>query len=326
MYSDFVSRNELFDVLENRGEYNREWMDGLEESLKNPDITQKEFDKILVKLIPYEKNHRIFTSHKSLDRPPFNDMYCASRGLHAFRRYFAQIAHEKRNGGNDTYDKVGIVIKEKFAPARILKAAKEEFGIFPNIVNKQPQNIISVNKDVAPTLYKISRDIYKHVLDCIGKETDEIKAKFENNTFIQRVHNKPGDNDHQKLAHVDTFFPAIKFWWFPEDVKLDHGPLNYAKGSCYPTDIYLDWIFNESMNIIDGRYDEWKGKDHMEGSFRASEEELIAMQFELEPITVKANTLVIANVAGFHCRGNVETEYVRSAIHGSIRIDKPFQI
>ena len=50
------------------------------------------------------------------------------------------------------------------------------------------------------------------------------------------------------------------------------------------------------------------------------------MQFELEPVPVKANTLVIANVSGFHSRGEVTTEYVRNAIHGSIRIDNPFQI
>jgi hypothetical protein len=79
------------------------------------------------------------------------------------------------------------------------------------------------------------------------------------------------------------------------------------------------------MNIVEGKYEKWKGKDHMEGSYRASEEELIAMNFKLEPITVKANTLVIANVAGFHSRGEVETEYTRNAIHGSIRIDKPFE-
>lgn len=326
MYSDFLLRNNLFDLLENRGEYNKQDVNTLEVSLKNPKITQNEFDKTLQKLFPFEKNHRIFSSYKNLDRPPFNDSYSVSRGLHPFRRYFSQIAHEKRNGGNKTYDKVGLIVKEKFAPARMLRAAREEFDIFPSFVNKQPQNILSANKDVSPTLNKISKDIYQHILDCIGSETDEIKDKYLQNTFAQKVHNRPGDNDHQKLAHVDTFFPAIKWWWFPEEVKLEHGPFCYAKGSCYPTDTYLDWIFNESLNIIEDEYELWKGKDHTEGSFRASEEELIAMQFELEPVPVKANTLVIANVSGFHSRGEVTTEYVRNAIHGSIRIDNPFQI
>ena len=81
----------------------------------------------------------------------------------------------------------------------------------------------------------------------------------------------------------------------------------------------------KSLRVVEDKYEKWKGKDHMEGSYRASEEELIAMNFELEPITVKANTLVIANVAGFHSRGQVKKEYIRSAIHGSIRIEKPFE-
>jgi hypothetical protein len=206
-----------------------------------------------------------------------------------------------------------------------LRAAREEIEAFPISVNKQPFNILFKNKDVASTLNKISEKTYEHIIKCLGGETPEIRKKFEENTFAQRVHNKPGDGDHQKYAHVDTFFPAVKWWWFPDEVKLEHGPFHYAKGSCYPTDTYLDWIFHESMNIVEGKYEKWKGKDHMEGSYRASEEELIAMNFKLEPITVKANTLVIANVAGFHSRGEVETEYTRNAIHGSIRIDKPFE-
>lgn len=326
MYSDFVNRNELFDLLENRGDYNQLNMDDLETQAGASDINHKEFVKVCQKIFPFDKNPWIYTNHKALNRPPFNEMYPTSRGLHAFRRYFSQMAHQHRaKDGNDQFDKVGLVVFEKFAPARWLKAAREEIEAFPIGVNKQPFNILTQNEDVSPTLNKISERTYKHIVKCLGGETDEIRAKFLENTFAQRVHNKPDDNDHQKLAHVDTFFPAIKWWWFPDEVKLEHGPFHYAKGSCYPTDTYLDWIYQESMNVVEDKYEKWKGKDHMEGSYRASEEELIAMNFELEPITVKANTLVIANVAGFHSRGQVKKEYIRSAIHGSIRIEKPFE-
>lgn len=326
MYSDFVHRNELFDLLENRGDYNKDNMDQLEKIASNPDIHHKEFVKTLHKIFPFEKNPWIYTNHKAHNRPPLNEMYPASRGLHAFRRYFSQMAHQHRaKDGNKKFDREGLVVIEKFASARWLKGAREELEAFPVGVNKQPHNILTQNQDVASMLNKISEKSYDHIVKCLGGETKEIRKKFEQNTFAQRVHNKPEDGDHQKYAHVDTFFPAIKWWWFPDEVKLEHGPFHYAKGSCYPTDTYLDWIFHESMNIIEGKYPKWKGKDHMEGSYRASEEELIAMEFELEPITVKANTLVIANVAGFHSRGEVKQEYIRNAIHGSIRIEKPFE-
>jgi hypothetical protein len=326
MYSDFVLRNDLFNLLENRDDYNKANLDELEKKASDPDINYKDFVNICRKIFYFDKNHWIYTNHKALNRQPFNEMYPTARGLHSFRRYFSQMAHQHRaKNGNEKFDKEGLVIIEKFANARWLRAAREEIEAFPISVNKQPFNILFKNKDVASTLNKISEKTYEHIIKCLGGETPEIRKKFEENTFAQRVHNKPGDGDHQKYAHVDTFFPAVKWWWFPDEVKLEHGPFHYAKGSCYPTDTYLDWIFHESMNIVEGKYEKWKGKDHMEGSYRASEEELIAMNFKLEPITVKANTLVIANVAGFHSRGEVETEYTRNAIHGSIRIDKPFE-
>jgi hypothetical protein len=326
MYSDFVLRNDLFNLLENRDDYNKANLDELEKKASDSDINYKDFVNICRKIFYFDKNHWIYTNHKALNRQPFNEMYPTARGLHSFRRYFSQMAHQHRaKNGNEKFDKEGLVIIEKFANARWLRAAREEIEAFPISVNKQPFNILFKNKDVASTLNKISEKTYEHIIKCLGGETPEIRKKFEENTFAQRVHNKPGDGDHQKYAHVDTFFPAVKWWWFPDEVKLEHGPFHYAKGSCYPTDTYLDWIFHESMNIVEGKYEKWKGKDHMEGSYRASEEELIAMNFKLEPITVKANTLVIANVAGFHSRGEVETEYTRNAIHGSIRIDKPFE-
>ena len=41
MYSDFLLRNNLFDLLENRGEYNKEDINNLEIYLKDANITQK---------------------------------------------------------------------------------------------------------------------------------------------------------------------------------------------------------------------------------------------------------------------------------------------
>lgn len=328
MYSDFLLRNDLFDLIDNKPGYNKDNITSLEESIDSENIA-KLFKKTLKQIFPYDDNDLIYSSHKSLDQPPFNSMYNTSRGLHAFRRYFSQVAHEKRceygGGGNEQFDKEGLVIVEKFTSARLLKSAREEFDIIREGVNKQHYNIIGLNQTTAPILGKISEQIYPHITKCLGLDNDEVRTKYHSNTFAQRVRNKPGDGDHQKVAHVDTFFPAIKWWWFPDQVRLEHGPLNYAKGSCYPTDTYLDWILQESMNVLEGKYPKWKGNGHKEGSFRASEEDLIAMEFELEPIIVKANTLVIANVAGFHSRGEVETEYTRNAIHGSIRLDKPFE-
>ena len=48
------------------------------------------------------------------------------------------------------------------------------------------------------------------------------------------------------------------------------------------------------------------------------------MNLNLEPITAKANSLVIADTSGFHCRGDVESTAMRNALHGAIRVETPF--
>ena len=44
----------------------------------------------------------------------------------------------------------------------------------------------------------------------------------------------------------------------------------------------------------------------------------------MKPVPVDGNTLVIANVSGFHRRGDTANTYIRDAIHGSIRLSNPF--
>ena len=56
-----------------------------------------------------------------------------------------------------------------------------------------------------------------------------------------------------------------------------------------------------------------------------ADEELNDMGYELEPIEVDEDTLVIGNVAGFHSRADASTEHIRNAIPGSIRLELPLE-
>ena len=271
----------------------------------------------------------VYSAHKSIDRPPFNDPDLVRHGLHPFRRIYSQYAHEKRTSNsfdNVIFNRIGLCIFKNYLPEETVDGIRKEFENFQvGVVNKQPHNIIAMNEEKAPNMVVALHSMKDLIVGMISKEeTNEIRLKYFTNTFAQRVDNDPNDNDNQKNSHVDTFFPAIKWWYFPDEVKVEHGPLCYAKNSCYPHDAYLDWIYHESLKCLDGSYEEWKLKDHEEGSFRASDEELKNMGLEIKPVTVEANTLVIANVAGFHRRGDTTVRHVRNAIHGSIRIDNPF--
>ena len=57
----------------------------------------------------------------------------------------------------------------------------------------------------------------------------------------------------------------------------------------------------------------------MEGSLRATDHDIVRMNLKSKKVTVSPNTLVIANVGGFH-RRSLNTQNVhRNAIHSSIR-------
>jgi len=265
-----------------------------------------------------------FSNVKDLNQFGLNDPVLVKKGLHAFRRWAAQLAHEKRCIDNVYYNYKGFVTYT-FDDEEIRLKALKEFQDVPYSVNKQSSNIVTQNLNKLSTLYNCHLSFMYKILGFISHtETPEIVMKYNNNTFAQRVYNKPDDNDNQKLYHVDTFFPAIKWWWFPEEVKASEGAFWYAENSCQVTDSMLDWLYIESIKCIENSYDEWRGKDHKEGSFRASMEEIENMGFNPTPLAVPANTLVIGNVAGFHRRGDTIRSIVRNALHGSIRLDNPF--
>ena len=151
----------------------------------------------------------------------------------------------------------------------------------------------------------------------------EADRLFLRNTYLQHLVNEPGDGDIQKVLHCDTFFPALKFWYFPEPVGADDGPLVYVPGSPVLTPALLDWHRAQAESIAAGTVEPWRGAGHGEGSLRIGDGELAELGLEAEPVTVDADTLVIANVFGFHRRGDAPTRCDRVSVHGSIRISRP---
>lgn len=320
MFSEFLQRNNIQFHLD------IEEVAALEREAMDKNIDEQRWQFILNRFFPINEYPEIYSAYKSIDKPPFNNIELVKSGLHVFRRVFSQYAHNRRAvNGNSVYDKQGILIHQNVFDQETVSSIRREFNLFQEgIVNKQQHNIVALNSNKAPNMFRAMEEMRKLIIDCIGIETQEIISKYYNNTFAQRVVNSPEDNDNQKNCHVDTFFPAIKWWYFPDEVKPESGPFCYGINSCYPNEEYLDWLYQETIKCCSNKYDSWKLKDHQEGSFRASEEELKKMKFYVQPIPVKQNTLVIGNVGGFHRRGDTITKHVRNAIHGSIRIDSPF--
>lgn len=151
---------------------------------------------------------------------------------------------------------------------------------------------------------------------------EEVLNSFRSNTYLQHLLNTPDDNDEQKVFHSDTFFPAVKFWYFPKAVT--EGAFWYVPNSPVLTDALIAWHEARVADIKAGRAESWRRHAHLEGSFRISPEELKELGYTQVPVTVDDDTLVIANTFGFHRRGDTSKPTHRAAIHGSIRINNPF--
>ena len=250
----------------------------------------------------------------------------------AEKAHEAQLQRRAKYGYKTLYskefDQQGIVVISNFMsdlPAALI----EDIEKYPIAENKNEHNLLfdeTGRRKFNTRWHSDIADLYEIVKDCHALPT--LDPQFKQNTFVQRLQNSPDNNDVQKVLHMDTFFPTVKFWFFPQDVTIKDGPFCYVAGSNILTDRRKRWMRKQWEDIIDGKVDPRRTYGHAEGSLRVFDEELIEMGFDPEcrAYPVKANTLVIANTFGFHARGEVSNTVIRQAIHGSIRLTQPFDV
>ena len=103
--------------------------------------------------------------------------------------------------------------------------------------------------------------------------------------------------DPQTELHSDTFHPTAKAWLFLHDVGPEDGPFIYVPRSHLLTTERLQWEYQQSLTA---RHD--PRPHHGYGSFRITPPELQALGYVPETVSVRANTLVVADTRGFHGR------------------------
>lgn len=168
---------------------------------------------------------------------------------------------------------------------------------FYKITELQPNSHAFINN---PRLKKLTRYL-------AGTYHDE--SKYD----LYKLHHGKEDfnSDSQKLIHRDTFHSAIKLWYFLEDVGAEHGPFHYATGTHRMTRNRLKWEKKRSIKA---------SQENKGGAFRISKNELNEIYGDtLKSYPVKANTLVIADIRGFHCRGSASEHQDRISIYGNLR-------
>ena len=270
----------------------------------------------------------LFTNAKTFkDNPLFSNLELTNKGLHLFRYAYSTYAAKHRTRNTDFINK-GHVKYNGFLPTQQHNLVKQECMKFPVSGNKQAFNNCQRESETNPGIDYLCNqsDMKKIVTDCIGLDNPETTALYNQNTFVQRVENKPNDNDEQKDIHSDIFFPAVKWWYFPDKVQIGDGPFMFQTSPPAYDQLFWEWYHRQTTQLCTGQWDKSKLRSHIEGSLRATDTEIASMGIQLSPITVEANTLVVANVQLFHGRGETHYPHTRNAIHGSIRVKWPFNL
>ena len=235
------------------------------------------------------------------------------RGLHIVRMMFArEAARVRSNLRSESLLTEGYHVQENLLEDGVLERLRVEISKFPLATSKDESNLIRNNQTGA--IKEAFHDIFESVAFYLGGRHPQIFG----NAFIQKLHNRAGDGDVQKYLHSDTYFPAYKYWYFPNEVREEDGPFAYVPQSHRLTKNLLEWYYKQSIDIVEGRVTD-RTYGHAEGSFRIFPEELETLGLKEITFPVKANTLLIANVFGFHRRSEVTQEGYRDSIHGSIR-------
>jgi hypothetical protein len=144
--------------------------------------------------------------------------------------------------------------------------------------------------------------------------------------YIENLRLKAADSalrDPQQDFHTDSFHPCVKAWLFIDDVSTRNAPHVYVPGSHRLTWKRLQWEYRESLAAsAAGRQP--AGDRYWDGSFRVTQQHLRDMGCNApQSFQVPGNTLLIANVHGFHRRGDATEPSARMTIWMQAR-DNPF--
>ncbi|WP_445363372.1 phytanoyl-CoA dioxygenase family protein [Microbulbifer sp. ANSA003] len=142
---------------------------------------------------------------------------------------------------------------------------------------------------------------------------------IENLCNYENVNPRP---DPQRDLHADTFHPCVKAWLYIDETNDKNGAYIYVPGSHRLSRKRLKWEYKESLEACKkGR--KRSSERYWDGSFRVSKDDLSEMGYQVKKLSVPANTLVIGNVYGFHCRGEALQKSKRMTVWMQAR-DNPF--
>ena len=251
-------------------------------------------------------------------------------GVPVLRTLLADILIKLRRLKNcrpkDDYEKKliedGIVVIPNFLPDEDFKELKSEFdkniSISENvkIVKKGSMqvNIRKVEKneyEKFPAMKKFARNKQLIRLISVGegiKVVDELK-KFDLEKTIFGDPDK--DTDGNVPFHADIHFHSHKVLYYMSDVTEEGGPFIYCKNS-HLNNLDRLWFEFKRGQLKDAHIEGWRIQQHLDKKFFNNY--FSKLKNQEYKVACPANTLVIANVHGFHKRGESISGVERSLI------------
>jgi len=251
-------------------------------------------------------------------------------GIPVLRTLLADILIKLRRLKNcrpkDDYEKKliedGIVVIPNFLPDEDFKELKSEFDSNISIsedvkiVKKGSMqvNIRKVEKneyEKFPAMKKFARNKQLIRLISVGegiKVVDELK-KFDLEKTIFGDPDK--DTDGNVPFHADIHFHSHKVLYYMSDVTEEGGPFIYCKNS-HLNNLDRLWFEFKRGQLKDAHIEGWRIQQHLDKKFFNNY--FSKLKNQEYKVACPANTLVIANVHGFHKRGESISGVERSLI------------
>lgn len=179
---------------------------------------------------------------------------------------------------------------------------------------------LNIEESLMPATAAATRGNRLSALCALATAHAPMPEKF---SLYQTVQGELSIPDEQQNPHRDTFFSTVKLWIFLDDVPSDVGPFAYAAGSQRMSLRRLVWEYRRAVAASCGVD---RAPESRSGSFRVSSEELAGLGLDApKQMPVAANTLVLADVRGIHCRSRGRPGAQRLSLYANLR-RPPFRV